>query len=210
MNKEKYLKYYDLIMGGLAIIVVAILMIEMTMTVSINVENILILIDNVIWIIFCIDYFTRLVASKKKWVFFKKNIVDLVSIIPFNSLFKALRVVKIFRVVKLARLSKLVRVTVLMAKFKLKINRFLETNNFIYAFTIATVFGGAVFISIVEKMKFVDALWWSFVTTTTVGYGDISPTTSLGRIIAVVLMIVGIGFIGMLTGTIATFFIKNK
>ena len=97
-----------------------------------------------------------------------------------------------------------------MAKFKLKINRFLETNNFIYAFTIATVFGGAVFISIVEKMKFVDALWWSFVTTTTVGYGDISPTTSLGRIIAVVLMIVGIGFIGMLTGTIATFFIKNK
>lgn len=49
----------------------------------------------------------------------------------------------------------------------------------------------------------------SFVKVTTVGYGDISPSTGLGRIVAAILMIVGIGFIGMLTGTIATFFING-
>lgn len=54
-----------------------------------------------------------------------------------------------------------------------------------------------------------DALWWSFVTVTTVGYGDISPVSSFGRVIAGLLMAFGIGFIGMLTGTIATFFIKK-
>jgi len=45
------------------------------------------------------------------------------------------------------------------------------------------------------------------VTTTTVGYGDISPHTAIGKLIAVLLMIIGIGFISMLTGTISTYFI---
>lgn len=54
--------------------------------------------------------------------------------------------------------------------------------------------------------SFVDAIWWTFVTATTVGYGDISPATGIGRIIASILIkTTGIGFIGMLTGTIATF-----
>ena len=52
-----------------------------------------------------------------------------------------------------------------------------------------------------------DGIWWSLVTATTVGYGDIAPKTSLGRLIAVLLMLTGIGTLGMITGSIATFFI---
>jgi voltage-gated potassium channel len=63
-------------------------------------------------------------------------------------------------------------------------------------------------------MNYTDAIWWSFVTSTTVGYGDISPSTNAGRIIACVLMLVGIGLIGSLTSTITSFFFnqsqKNK
>ena len=56
-----------------------------------------------------------------------------------------------------------------------------------------------------------DALWWAFVTSTTVGYGDISPSTGAGRIVAVILMLMGIGLVSMLTGTIATYFtIQNE
>lgn len=55
-----------------------------------------------------------------------------------------------------------------------------------------------------------DGLWWSIVTTTTVGYGDISPASVGGRVIAVVLMLVGIGLIGMLTGSITTYFVKER
>jgi voltage-gated potassium channel len=68
---------------------------------------------------------------------------------------------------------------------------------------------GTIGISYAENLVFGDALWWSFVTTTTVGYGDISPKTALGKLIAVMLMIVGIGFLGMLTGTISTYFINK-
>ncbi|MBD3183624.1 hypothetical protein GF312_15140 [Candidatus Poribacteria bacterium] len=55
-----------------------------------------------------------------------------------------------------------------------------------------------------------DAVWWSFVTVTTVGYGDISPVTIGGRIVAVVVMIFGIGFLGMFTATIASIFVERK
>ncbi len=60
------------------------------------------------------------------------------------------------------------------------------------------------------EVPFSDALWWSVVTATTVGYGDISPASPGGRIAGVVLMLVGIGFLGVLTATIAGVFIENK
>ena len=58
--------------------------------------------------------------------------------------------------------------------------------------------------------NFPDAFWWSIVTATTVGYGDISPASLGGRIVGVLLMILGIGFLGVLTATIASVFIENK
>ena len=57
---------------------------------------------------------------------------------------------------------------------------------------------------------FADALWWAVVTVTTVGYGDKFPVTALGRGVAVVLMLVGIGLIGVLTATVASFFVSEK
>ena len=54
-----------------------------------------------------------------------------------------------------------------------------------------------------------DGIWWAIVTATTVGYGDISPVTTEGRIIAVVLMLLGIGVIGAFTATVASFFVAQ-
>ena len=59
-------------------------------------------------------------------------------------------------------------------------------------------------------MDFSYAIWWFFVTATTVGYGNIRPTTQIGRLIASIFMLVCIGFIGMLTVTISTYFLSRK
>ena len=68
---------------------------------------------------------------------------------------------------------------------------------------------GAVVISLLEEMSFGDAIWWSFVTFTTVGYGDILLTTKVGRLVAIILMIFGIGFIGITTSTIAAYTVNK-
>ena len=61
-----------------------------------------------------------------------------------------------------------------------------------------------------EDQSFPDALWWAIVTLTTVGFGDISPTTLGGRLIGVVLMFFGIGVLGMFTATIAGVFVEKR
>jgi voltage-gated potassium channel len=58
--------------------------------------------------------------------------------------------------------------------------------------------------------NYADALWWAVVTVTTVGYGDKYPVSAGGRGVAVVLMLVGIGLIGLLTATVASFFVGEK
>jgi len=72
------------------------------------------------------------------------------------------------------------------------------------------VTGGAALGIFEKNLGFFDALWWSVVTVTTVGYGDISPVTVGGRIVGVLLMFLGIGFIGILTATLASLFVENK
>ena len=54
-----------------------------------------------------------------------------------------------------------------------------------------------------------DAMYWSIITLTTVGYGDITPYTTLGRIVASTLMILGIGFIATLTAAVSAYFLSN-
>lgn len=211
-NMNRKFIFYEIIMAILSLLVVFILTIQITINLSPTQSVVLDYIDTSIWGIFLIDYIVRLFLSKNKWSFIKNNKLDLISIIPINSLLQSIRIVKLSRIIKLTKFIKFLRMIIFFSKFKSKINEFIRTNNLNYVIfvTVLTVFSGAIGISITENMKFDDALWWAYVTATTVGYGDISPATGIGRIIAAVLMLVGIGFIGMLTGTIATFFLTKK
>ena len=210
------LMIYELFMAFLALIVVAILFVEFTRPLTEEQESILFRIDLTILLIFAVDYFYRLVRAKNKWVFIKSNIFDLIAIMPFD---KAFRIARLARLIRLARMTRFARFTKLIRLFAFA-RRFgntffgvLKTNGLIYMIiiTFIIILVGAFGILAIEPgmVTFGDALWWSLVTTTTVGYGDISPETPGGRILAGILMIVGIGFLGMVTGSIATFFLDR-
>ncbi len=164
--------------------------------------------DWTIYAFFVIDYVVRFIIADDKRCFFKENIFDLIAIIPVNS---AMRVFRLARFVKLLRFVKLFRIGALSGRFAKRSSRFLDTNGFKYVLMICAIaiLVASVAMTYFENMKFADALWWSFVTATTVGYGDLSPASGAGRIIACCLMLVGIGLIGSLTSTITSFFLKD-
>lgn len=172
------------------------------------------IVDHIILVLFTIDYIVRFAMAKNKKEFFVKNIFDLIAIIPFSDILSLLRVARIFRIARLSQLTKLTKGLRLLRAFgfmgvvKKRAHKFLHTNGFIYILGTAGILivCSSIAMSILEGKSFADALWWSIVTTTTVGYGDISPATPAGRIIAIVLMIFGISLISMLTGTITTYF----
>lgn len=143
---------------------------------------------------------------KSKWEYIKKNPFDIIAILPLDS---------IFRIARIARAIRIIRVFSIVSKSFKPVLDIFNTNglNKVVTVTISLIFISSVPIYYFEPniLTFEDALWWSVVTATTVGYGDISPETGLGRLIAIILMLFGIGLIGMLTGSIATYFIgENK
>ncbi len=215
---KKLLKFfYNVSIAFLALFSVAIVILDYSSVIDLGMMPWEV-IDHIIWAIFTVDYIVRLSISKDKKEFFKKNIFDLIAILPFNEVLSIFRVSRVFRIARLARLTRLTKGLRLFRAFgflgilKKRLDKFLHTNGFIYVLYTAgaLILASSIAMSYLENKTFGDALWWSIVTTTTVGYGDISPATPAGRIIAVILMLFGIGLIGMLTGTITTYFTKQK
>lgn len=167
-----------------------------------------ILADRIIYIIFALDYIIRFIFAEKKKEFVKKNIFDLIAIVPLNSAFRIFRLLKFSKVL---RFTKLFKIGSFSARVLTKARRFLNTNGFKYVLclTFFSILISSFAMMYFENMNFQDSLWWSFVTATTVGYGDLSPTTSGGRIIASLLMLIGIGLIGALTSSITSFFLYD-
>ncbi|CAH1852485.1 ion channel [Convivina intestini] len=199
--------YYSLVFT-LALISILLAILDIT-----NIINIahypFVIVDRVILLFFWIDYVVRFTKAQNKWTFVKANIFDLIAIIPFDSLFAVFRIA---RTVRLLKLLKLVRIAGFTKRIQHNFKKFINTNGFIYLVITALIIIllGAGIYSVAENANYTDALWWAIATTTTVGYGDISPHTEIGKAVAVVLMIVGIGLIGSITSTITSFFVNSE
>lgn len=203
---------YDLFMALVIMIAISITLLSFSKG-SIIFENPYIkLIDLIAVILFNIDYWGGLILCNDKKAYFKRNFFDLFAIIPLNQAFILFRS---FKLLQLLRVLQVFRVAGSLLSIRDEVSKFLRLNGFIYilSFTGVTITIGSIAIYFAEKGStidnFADAIWWTIVTTTTVGYGDISPSTNIGRIIAVILMFVGIGFIGTLTGSITSFFTER-
>jgi voltage-gated potassium channel len=111
-----------------------------------------------------------------------------------------------------ARLIRLLRLFRMVPVFKMRNLLSLDGVRYAAFFTVMVVLiGGAVFAEVErgQDLSIWDGIWWSVTTVTTVGYGDITTTTDAGRVIAMIVMAAGIGFVALLTAFAADRFIRR-
>jgi voltage-gated potassium channel len=160
-------------------------------------------LDWCIWGVFAANLLIMLavVPDRRRWLI--ANPMDILIVVltpPFLP-----TTLKLARVLPIVRLFWLVVVTHRVRKvFSLQGLRFAA----LIVFTIV-VGGGVVFVAVEpgQNLSTWDGLWWAAETVTTVAYGDIYPTTALGRIVATIVMAAGIGFVALLTGALAQRFL---
>jgi voltage-gated potassium channel len=170
-----------------------------------------------IWVGFVGEYVARLVLAPDRRAFVRSAWFDLLIIVlspPFlvPESMESLRAARVLRLLRLLRVVAVAAIGFRHLRTALAHRRF----HWVALVAMATVLVGAVAEYAVEGRgngsltSFGDSLWWAVVTATTVGYGDLSPETTEGRVIAVMLMLVGIGVIGVFTATLASFVLSSE
>jgi voltage-gated potassium channel len=199
---------FQILLVALSVYVLVALFIETVFPISDSSHTILSHVDNAICLVFLFDFFYRFVRAENKLHFLRWGWLDLVSSIPVFPAFRIGRAVRIVRVLRLIRAFRSVK-TIGTVLFVHRARGTLATAVFLS--TLLIVFSSIAILQVENGPNSnirgpEDALWWSVVTITTVGYGDRFPTTTEGRLIGTVLMIAGIGLFAVLSGAFAAWF----
>jgi voltage-gated potassium channel len=195
----------------LAVLWLPVLVVPLVIRVRAGVAGTLDLIDYVVWAVFVAEYLIKCYLAPSRGLFVRRHLIDLLVIaVP---VLRPLRLLRVLRLLRLARAG-------LILSTALKRARELLTHHglhFVLLSVLAIVgVGSAVELAFEQHAPgsnihdFADALWWAIVTVTTVGYGDKYPVSAGGRGVAVVLMLTGIGLVGVLSATVASYFVGQR
>lgn len=206
---------FDLVILVLIIISVGAVMLESVDTLKQEWGVIFLAVEWIITTIFTFEYILRVYCVKKPWryIFSFYGLIDLLAILPaYLSLFiggaQSLLVIRGFRLLRVFRIFKLGRyvgeadvLVVALKASRYKITVFLFT-----VLSLAVTVGAAMYLIEGKESGFTSiprSIYWSIVTITTVGYGDITPQTIPGQILASFVMIMGYGILAVPTGIVS-------
>lgn len=210
-NKNKF-GFLNLAVFVLTIYVLGALIIDITFKLSEETTRLLNFIDIAICIFFFIEFCIRFYQSDNKLKFMRWGWIDLISSIP---MINVLRFGRILRFIRLIRIIKAFRTTKQFVTY-IFANKAQGTFASVAILAVLLIIFSSIAILQVENapnsniQTAEDAIWWAYVTITTVGYGDKFPVTTEGRIIASVLMTAGVGLFGTFTAYIASLFVTDK
>ena len=154
-----------------------------------------------IWVVFALDYLVRIGLARRRWRFVRTHLLDLVMIaLPMFRQLRALRVVTVISVLNRQ----------LRGDFRGRVA--------IYVAASVVLVGFVASLAVLDAERdapeasittFGDAVWWTLTTISTVGYGDRFPVTTEGRVVAASLMVAGIALLGVVTASIAAWFVET-
>lgn len=164
--------------------------------------------------VFTLEYILRIILTKRKllYIFSFYGLIDLLAILPFylsnganSQILRILRLLRLFRILKLTRYHKAItRIGDAISSVKEELIVFSAT-------TLILLYLSAIGIYYFEHAaqpdnfkSIFDGLWWAVATLTTVGYGDVYPITTGGRIFTFIILILGLGVVAVPTGIIAS------
>ncbi len=195
----------------LSVYVLGALIAQTVFHVSPNVSLLLDRIDTFVCVVFLADFVVRFRRAPSKLAFMRWGWIDLVSSIPaydFLRWGRMLRLIRLFRILRAFRSAR----HLIAFLFRNRARGFIGTA--ILAVVVLLIFS-CIAVLVFEdstdsniKTPF-DAIWWAISTITTVG-GDRFPVTTEGKLVAIVLMVTGVGFFGVLTGLFARLFVEPE
>lgn len=174
-------------------------------------QGIVHVLDGMILVIYLLDYFIRWKRASKKILFMNHNIFELLTILPLITFVPGFQSETLYHLGMMARLMNIFRLFKLSRRLQDNVESFLYKNRFIYLLytSFLILFFAALLFSIGEKRSLIDSLWWALETAVTVGYGDLVPKTSLGRLSGVIVMLLGVGFIGSLSSSLTRYYMTK-
>ncbi len=154
-----------------------------------------------IWVLFGVDYVIRLVLARRKWRFVGTHLLDLaILLLPMLRQLRALRVITVISVMNRQ----------LRDDFRGRVAVYVVGTVALIAFVASlAVLDAERNAPDASITTFGDAVWWAITTISTVGYGDRYPVTFEGRVVAATLMVAGIALLGVVTASIASWFVEN-
>jgi voltage-gated potassium channel len=162
-----------------------------------------------IWIAFATEFVVLLAVAPNRRHWLVKHPLELAIVLltpPFGP--AALQSARAFRLLRLLRLLRVAKLS--QSLFSMDAVKWAA----LIAFLLVEACGVALVIVEGSKhhphLKLVDGLWWAMTTVTTIGYGDIAPVTNVGRLMAMCIMVVGLGFVAIVTGAVAQHFIARQ
>lgn len=214
-------KLFDVVLLVVIIISLALVMLDSVDYLYSAYHNWFYIAEWIITIFFTIEYVLRIISIKKpsKYIFSFYGIVDFLSTIPlyislifvgsgaFLSL-RALRLLRVFRVLKL------VQFTGASSKISVAIkNSMAKILTFLFSVVVVSFIAGTI-MYMVEGPQYgftsiPRSIYWTIVTLTTVGYGDIHPVTPIGQFVASIIMMMGYGVIAVPTGIVSAEMVKQ-
>lgn len=212
ITKENQLGILNLVVFVLSVYVLLAILIDTIFVLPEETSILLSYIDNTICVFFFTEFCVRFFQAENKLKFMRWGWVDLISSVPAISYLRAGRILRLIRLLRLIRAFRSTQ-NFLNHVFRNKAQGALTS---VAILAVLLIIFSSIAILQVEKdpnsniKSAEDAIWWSYVTITTVGYGDKFPVTTEGRVIAAVLMTAGVGLFGTFTAYVASWFVAEK
>ena len=214
-------KLFDICLLILIVLSTFIVMMESVQVFDVKLHNVFVILEIIITAFFTVEYVLRImtIKNKKDYIFSFFGIIDFLAILPFYlSLF--IPITKYFLIIRMLRMLRIFRILNLLDFMNdgyFIVTALKNSSRKIYIFLLFLI----IFSVIVGSMMFMveghregfesipQSIYWAVVTVTTVGYGDVSPGTPLGKFLSVLLMLAGYSIIAVPTG-IVTAEMRNK